>query len=342
MRKGLCFFIFLFEVTLANNNYWQKLAESFSFQHYYHNPAVQFYIHDYAKRVNILNIELTRAQHILPYVVRQLNTLKMPTDFALLPIIESGYSPMADSTAGAEGLWQLMQSTVMDAGFDPNHGWPDPRRDIILSTQVALKDLENLYLQFNRDWFLALSAYNAGPSVVQNALDEAKQKGHSTAFWQLQLPAQTEHYVPRLIALCYMVTHAKTFHIQLPTITQSETAVPILLPKPMALEQLPGLLHLNKADFQMLNPGFQQSDKMVAKMTPILILSKDIPYFIQHLKLPEPNRSPQRYVVKPGDNLAAIAQHFHTTVSAITHWNRLDPHAMLPVDKTLLIPTKNA
>jgi membrane-bound lytic murein transglycosylase D len=41
--------------------------------------------------------------------------------------------------------------------------------------------------------------------------------------------------------------------------------------------------------------------------------------------------------VKNGENLWMIAQHFHVTVDAIRHWNRLAAHALLHIGQRLVI-----
>ena len=41
----------------------------------------------------------------------------MPAEFALLPIIESGYNPFAHSGAGASGLWQIITALLLRRDF---------------------------------------------------------------------------------------------------------------------------------------------------------------------------------------------------------------------------------
>jgi D-alanyl-D-alanine carboxypeptidase/D-alanyl-D-alanine-endopeptidase (penicillin-binding protein 4) len=48
--------------------------------------------------------------------------------------------------------------------------------------------------------------------------------------------------------------------------------------------------------------------------------------------------APQRYKVRPGDTLTAIARRFGTTVEALTRANSLDPDRLLPIGLVLTIP----
>ena len=45
------------------------------------------------------------------YIVGQLEQRKMPSELALLPVIESAFEPYAYSRARAAGLWQFISDT---------------------------------------------------------------------------------------------------------------------------------------------------------------------------------------------------------------------------------------
>ena len=82
----------------------------------------------------------------------------MPTELALLPMVESAYYPVSYSRAHAAGLWQFISSTGKNYGLEQTW-WRDERRDVIASTKAALDYLEALHAEFN-DWQLVLAAYN--------------------------------------------------------------------------------------------------------------------------------------------------------------------------------------
>jgi LysM repeat protein len=60
------------------------------------------------------------------------------------------------------------------------------------------------------------------------------------------------------------------------------------------------------------------------------------------LRLPSPQRALRRYRVRPGDSLSAIAVRYGTSVQVIASLNRLDPEALLPVDRTLVLPARSS
>ena len=80
-----------------------------------------------------------------------------------------------------------------------------------------MRYLKHLYGIFE-DWPLAMAAYNCGERRVQEAMNTARGKGLKPHFWNLDLPRETEHYVPSIIAQAilynqrerYRFAHLKT------------------------------------------------------------------------------------------------------------------------------------
>ena len=73
---------------------------------------------------------------------------------------ESGFNPNAGSSAGAQGLCQLMPGTARGLGVTDLH-------DPVQSIEGGAKYLAQQLKTFNGDTALALAAYNAGPGAVQ-------------------------------------------------------------------------------------------------------------------------------------------------------------------------------
>jgi membrane-bound lytic murein transglycosylase D len=130
----------------------------------------------------------------LEYVSEQLKKRNLPTELAMLPMIESHYQTTAVSNRGAVGIWQFMPETAKQYGLKD-------RTDVKASTTAALTYLQYLHKKCNKDWMLALAAYNAGEGTVERAIAKNRKAGKPTSFWSLKLPKQTREYVPKFLAM---------------------------------------------------------------------------------------------------------------------------------------------
>jgi membrane-bound lytic murein transglycosylase D len=111
---------------------------------------------------------IERSRLYLYYIIEEVEKRGMPTEIALLPMIESAYNPMALSPARALGMWQFVPATGKLYGLKQDW-WYDGRRDVLAATDAALDYLQFLYGMFN-DWELALAGYNWGEGAVARAL----------------------------------------------------------------------------------------------------------------------------------------------------------------------------
>lgn len=82
-----------------------------------------------------------------------------------LASIESGGNPNAISPTGVEGLLQVTKATAAQYGLDRNI----PSQNVLAGKKFLFDNL----VTFNGDLRLALTAYNAGPGTVREAVKEA-------------------------------------------------------------------------------------------------------------------------------------------------------------------------
>ncbi len=173
----------------------------------------------FAEQQDYLDRVFERGALWLHFIAEQLEAHDMPADYALLPVIESAFDPLAYSHGRASGLWQFIPATGRRFELKQNW-WYDGRRDVIESTRAAIEYLSYLHDFFDGDWLLVTAAYNAGEGNVVRALRRAEAAGQPTDFFSLRryLPRETRAYVPRLLALRDVIADPEAFGVTLPEI----------------------------------------------------------------------------------------------------------------------------
>jgi membrane-bound lytic murein transglycosylase D len=134
-----------------------------------------------------------RSGRYIPMMQNAFLDAGLPGDLAYLSMIESGFNPTVVSRARCVGLWQFAYATGKMYGLDRNE-WTDERCDPVKSTNAAVLHITDLYRQYD-DWNLVMAAYNSGAGTVARAV----QSGIND-FWRIDLPAETDNYVPTFLA----------------------------------------------------------------------------------------------------------------------------------------------
>ena len=188
------------------------------------SPLVREQEEWFAKRPDYISRVVARSSRYLYYIVEQMQKRNMPSEIALLPIIESAYNPVAYSRAHASGIWQFIPSTGKMYGLQQNF-WYDGRRDVTAATNAALDYLEKLYEMFG-SWDLALAAYNWGEGAVSRSIARNVAKGLPTDYRSLTMPAETRYYMPKLQAVKNIVANPTQFGIDLADVANQPYSSP--------------------------------------------------------------------------------------------------------------------
>lgn len=190
------------------------------------------------------------------YVVEELRKADLPTEFALIPFVESGYRPNARNGNGPAGLWQFIASTARNHRVQMTAGY-DGRLSAADSTQAAVRYLKTLHGMFGGDWRLATMAYNAGEYRVLQSLRKAGMNAQNARPSALPgLSPITYSYVEKLHALACVLEDAETS----PGVMASlDRTVPVLkghtLPSGTSVQQWAAQRALDPARIARLNPA---------------------------------------------------------------------------------------
>jgi membrane-bound lytic murein transglycosylase D len=303
-------------------------------------PSVGRELDWFASHQEYLDRVFGRSEPYLYYIKSELERRGMPTDLALLPVVESAYDPFAYSHGRASGLWQIIPGTGRRLGLKQNW-WFDGRRDIVESTRAALDYLQALNTLFDGDWLLAVAGYNSGEGNVERAIRRAKAAGKPLDFWGIRsfLPPETRTYVPRLLAIRALVAAPGRHMITLPELANVpyfaivETGGQI----DMALAAELGEIDLD--DLYALNPGVNRWATDPEGPHRLLVPEADAAPFAAALaNLGERERVEwTRHQIRSGETLSTIARKYQTTEAVLRQVNDVRG-SMIRAGDYLMIP----
>jgi len=269
------------------------------------------------------------------YVVDTLIKFDLPTEFALIPFVESGYRPDAKSSDGPSGLWQMISITARGYGVPIRDGY-DGRLSPVDSTQAAVRYLKTLYGMFAGDWRLAAMAYNAGENRILGALRRSGQQAHDVDLARLKdVPQITYAYVRKLHALACVLDEA---HNRVQWRSAIDRQVPLLtdikVPRGMNLESWAEREGLDVATLRRMNPAFGHGrvDNNRRVLAPESRAEQafwprdEIVFYVPATTVPDHGRS---HVVRRGDSASRIALRYRVNTGELLRRNGLDESSIL-------------
>lgn len=294
---------------------WQRIRKGFVLEEL-KSPLVAEHEAWYASRPEYIQRFIDRGSRYLYHVVEEVEKRGMPTEIALLPIIESAFNPQAYSRAKAAGMWQFIPSTGKNFGLKQD--WlADNRRDVLLSTHAAMDYLQKLYAMFN-SWELALAAYNCGEGCVARAIQKNAKKGLPGDFLSLSLPNETRNYVPKLIAVKNLILSPGDYGIDLTPVENRPYFERVAAPERMDIKLAARLAEMPEDEFAALNPASNRP--VVASATGgFLVPTEKVAVFRENLELYRNVQGPfvswKMVQAKRGESLDNIAKRHGMTAS---------------------------
>lgn len=304
-----------------------------------HSPFTATHESWYAARPEYVKRMMDRSQRYLFHIVEEVQKRGMPTEVALLPMVESAFNPTANSTSKASGIWQFIPSTGKHFGLKQNW-WMDNRRDVTAATDAALTYLQKLHVMFGT-WELALAAYNAGEGTVQRAIERNRKKGLPTDYQSLQLPPETKNYVPKLQAIKNIVTNPERYGLNIEPIPDQPYFTKVEAPAKIDASLAAKLAGVSMAEFAALNPAHNRPvlASTNGKQEILLPLGKDEEFSANLANYDKPLVSWQTYQAKRGERLASISSKFGISVAQLRDVNDISAKGRLKPNQPLLVPS---
>ena len=329
----------IIEEEIVPNNIWEYMAvNSSTYDNYVINEQTLLFMNNHIKDIDKFNEYLNKSYYFIYYVVQELEAADLPIELALIPFIESNYDPFSISPSGAVGLWQFMPKTGRLFNLEKSW-WNEDRHDPFRSTHAAIGYFKYLFERFDNDIYLALAAYNAGPTYLDKQIRKNKRRGLETDFWSLNLSRQVTNYIPKYIAIREVIFKAEQYGILLPQIPLESVVKKVEIPGQVEILTLSDYLNIKPELIYKLNAGYTKwasapKDKSIFYIPIEKGEMLDIP------ESPFENVNQINWIshiVVSGDSLWKLAAKYDTEVNIIKEINYIDKD-LLSLNDVLLIP----
>ena len=325
------------DLTAPQSSLWQRIRQGFGLPDMT-SPLVREQEEWFAKRPDYISRTVARSSRYLYYIVEQVEKRGMPTEIALLPIIESAYNPVAYSRAHASGIWQFIPSTGKLYGLQQNF-WYDGRRDVTAATNAALDYLEKLYEMFG-SWDLALASYNWGEGAVSRAIAKNAARGLATDYRSLNMPNETRYYMPKLQAVKNIIANPAQFGIDLADVPNQPYFVAVTTTRNIDVKLAAKFADMSLDEFLSLNPGNSRPVIKADGARTLLFPADKADIFRSNMEAHDaPLVSWQAYKLKPGESIDRIAARYNMSVAQLKQVNGIAPKRGVSAGATLLVPS---
>jgi len=323
--------------TIAYNSTPQTASSSLLTSYVLEQPLTQHYIAQYSSPGGIayLNAVLDRGSLYLPFIREEIKKRNLPPELAYLPVIESGFQITARSKSGAVGLWQFMLNSISPFNIKVND-YVDERRDFEKSTKGALQKLQDNYKTLG-NWELALAAYNSGLGAVNRTIQRTKIRNYWDLCKKNELKRETVHYVPKFLAVAYILSQPRRFGIDNWQRTHEWTAIP--LKRQISLDILASEAELDIELLRRLNAELLNGISPVDRNYRLKIPSAQLARINSVLEREDMQLIRYYYhVVRHGDTLWSMSRHYGTSLDMIEQHNPGVTSRYLKIGETVVIP----
>lgn len=263
----------------------------------------------------------------------------LPWELFTIPVVESNWRINAVSSSGATGPWQFLEASgrgrklVIDA-------WRDDRRDVWRSTEAAMSELA-FYDRLFSDWLIAAASYNAGPTRIRRL----KEEGNYNSFWEMLdagiIPAETVNYVPQLIAVAWVSSHAGSLGLPINWDSPMEWTR-IASTRSIHLDDLARVTGLSAARIytahQELNHPITPPPTLPYLLKVPENKAEEVSTWLEGL---EEDGAPERfwrYTVRSGDTLSELADRYGISLSVLLSYNGHVRSGILRIGERLYLP----
>jgi len=286
------------------------------------------------------------AYIFIPLVKNIIADADVPSEILYLAMAESNFSTRAYSKKKASGMWQFMPYTGRLYGLKIDD-YVDERRDLVKSTEAAVRYLSYLHKKFGK-WYLAAIAYNCGEGRLRKAIKKAGTDELNVLLdpKKKYIPRESRRYIRKIIALAligydeaYMIENECDYLLNRGNAYSLST---VKVPAGESLNHVAKLISMPVVELKKLNRHL--------KYDFVPPYGKSYEIYIPYIKLSEfkTNYKPAKlqtmylvHTVTSGDNLSYLGKKYGIPYGRIKDFNKLRKDS-LSLKQKLIIPVSKS
>ncbi len=282
------------------------------------------------------------AYIFIPLVKKIISDSDVPSEILYLAMAESNFSTRAYSKKKASGMWQFMPYTGRIYGLKVDD-YVDERRDLVKSTQAAVKFLHHLHKRFGK-WYLAAIAYNCGEGRLSKAIRRAGTDDLEVLLnaRKKYIPAESRRYIRKILALA-LISNDESYMIEnecdyLLNRGNAYSLSTVNVPAGESLNRIAKIISMPSSELKKLNRHL--------KYDFVPPYGNSYPVYIPYIKLSEfktkykPADLQTIYLVhkvSSGENLSFLGKKYGISYKRIHDFNKLRSNR-LTLKQKLIIP----
>ena len=317
---------------------WTRMRSGFCFRNI-NSSRISQELKWMMKNKDFVYRSIDRSKPYLFHILSYLEKRNLPHELALLPMVESGFQPFAYSSSRAAGIWQFIPPTAREYGLKMNWLY-DGRRDVLESTKAATYFLSDMHRHFKGNWLLAIASYNTGAGNVGKAIDRANNLFTKPSYWDLNLPRETELYVPRLLALSKIIANPRKFGFKLPPISNEKFTSTVIFRDPLDFKTLSIITGVKQSELIQLNPGYSTWILDPSQQNTLLLpIDAAKAFNTRYNKVSKSIYENKVHKVIKGDSLYKISRIYNVKINSLKKANNLSKD-IIYINQKLKIPSE--
>jgi membrane-bound lytic murein transglycosylase D len=340
-------------------DFWDQVRGSFQMDDCDADSGIASWAHTYTSRPDRFESQLAAVLPLIEYAHGSAMDHHVAGEFALLPWIESQFTPVKAKKGRPAGMWQIVPATARSLGLRVNKNY-DGRLDTAASTDAVMKMLAHYHDDLN-DWRLVDIAFNSGEFGVRKQIEKSGIPPTDPAVPRMPMKAVTREHLVKLLAIACVIRDPERFRVSLPKIDKTRSLQEVHVASPQTLTQAAEQSSMPLGMMLALNPGHASADTTVSKTLLMPAAAADVyrdaveggraltttPTSTNADTTTAPasseadkSGSARTVKVGKGDSLRSIARKYSVTVQQLVSWNHLSSREVRKGQTIRVVPPK--